>query len=178
MQRRRASLNGLGTWFAALLWLAWGAPLLPGAEPAPTNAVPTDDVCRQLVVGTWRDHYRGVRTMTVRPDGTATMQVELSGATAVLYASRLRFDMKWSIENGRLKKQTTGGSPSGKVKLILKLMGDRVDEPILALTSERLLLLDGDGKKRYDWKRLPSATPAKEPADAARNPGTNAPASP
>lgn len=129
------------------------------AEEKAGGSLPADEACRKLVVGTWRDHYRGTRTMTVRADGTATMVVELTGVKAALYASRLRFDMNWSLANGRLKKQTTGGDPPGRVKLILKMMGDRVDEPILELTPERLLLLDGDGKQKYDWKRVPDPVP-------------------
>jgi hypothetical protein len=39
------------------------------------------------------------------------------------------------------------------VNMILKMMGDRVDEPILELTRDRLLLLDKDGETRYDWRR-------------------------
>jgi hypothetical protein len=34
------------------------------------------------------------------------------------------------------------------------MMGDRVDEPILELSGQRLLLLDADGKTRYDWRRV------------------------
>ena len=98
--------------------------------------------------------------MTLREDGTGTMVVELRGWKAALYASRLRFDMTWSVENGQLKRQTHGGEPTGKVKTILRLMGDRVAERILELTSDRLLLLDGDGKKRYDWRRA-QTEPAK-----------------
>jgi hypothetical protein len=92
--------------------------------------------------------------MTVRPDGTATMIVQLRGWKAALYATRLRFEMTWSIEQGRLKKHTTGGEPPGKVKTILRMMGDRVDERILELTADRLLLLDQDGKRQYDWRRV------------------------
>ena len=33
---------------------------------------PSDERCRELVVGTWKDEYQGQRTMTVRPDGTAS----------------------------------------------------------------------------------------------------------
>jgi len=33
------------------------------------------------------------------------------------------------------------------------LLGDQVDEPILELTEHRLLLLDRDGKTKYDWRR-------------------------
>ncbi len=93
--------------------------------------------------------------MTFKEDGTATMVVELQGTKATLFASRLRFDMKWSVDNGRLKKRTIGGEPSLKVRLILNMMGDRVDEPILELSEDRLLLLDGDGKTKYDWRRVP-----------------------
>ena len=81
------------------------------------------------------------------------MIVELSGMKATLFAARLEFDMVWSIENGRLKKRTIGGKPQRRVNMILKMMGDRVDEPILELTQQRLLLLDKDGKTRYDWRR-------------------------
>lgn len=114
-----------------------------------------DDVLyRKRVVGTWEDDFQGHRTMTIREDGSATMVVELRGWKAALYASKLRFDMVWSIEKGRLKKQTTGGEPSGRVKAILQMMGDRVDEKILELTEDRMRLLDGDGKRQYDWRRI------------------------
>ena len=69
-------------------------------------------------------------------------------------APRLQFDMVWSVEGGRLKKQTVGGVPAAQVQMILKTMGNRVDEPILELTEERLLLLDQDGKTQYDWQRV------------------------
>jgi hypothetical protein len=38
--------------------------------------------------------------------------------------------------------------------MILSMMGDHVDEVILELTDDRLLLLDKDGKTKYDWKRV------------------------
>ena len=92
-------------------------------------------------MGTWRDEYQGKRTMTLRDDGTGVMVVELEGLRAV-FASRLRFDMEWSVRDGRLKKRTVGGEPARRVQAILKAMGDRVDEPILELTEKRLLLLN------------------------------------
>ncbi len=109
---------------------------------------------RRLVIGTWEDDYQGKRTMTLKDDGTGTMIVDLKGVKAALFASRLTFNMKWSVEKGRLKKRTIGGTPSGRVQMILKMMGDRVDEPILELTEKRLLLLDKDGKTKYDWRRV------------------------
>ena len=91
--------------------------------------------------------------MTLKDDGTGTMIVELSGVKATLFAARLQFDMVWSVEDGRLQKRTIGGQPAARVNMILKVMGDSVDEPILELTEDRLLLLDKDGKTKYDWRR-------------------------
>ena len=114
-----------------------------------------DERFRRLVVGTWQDEYQGKRTRTLREDGTGTMVVELEGVKAVLFAPRLQFEMEWSITDGRLKKRTVGGEPAAQVQLILKTMGDRVDEPIVELTEDRLLLLDKDGQTKYDWRRKP-----------------------
>jgi hypothetical protein len=120
------------------------------AQPQPVDA---DASYRRLVVGLWQYEHENKRTMTLNADGTGTMIVELSGLQA-LVAPRLKFNMKWSVQNGRLKKQTISGEPETQVNMILKTMGDHVDEPILELTEDRLLLLDRDGKTQYDWKRV------------------------
>jgi hypothetical protein len=123
--------------------------------PADKETSNQDERFRRLVVGTWQDDYQGKRTMTLREDGTGTMVVELEGVKAILFAPRLQFEMDWSVERGRLKKRTLRGEPAAQVQLILKTMGDRVDEPILELTEGRLLLLDKDGQTKYDWRRVP-----------------------
>jgi hypothetical protein len=124
-----------------------------GTDPGP------DERLRRLALGTWEDDYQGKRTMTLRNDGTATMVVELSGAKATLFAARLRFDMVWSIKDGHMRKQTLGGEPPRKVQLILKMMGDVVEEKILELGEDTLVLLDEDGKTRYRWRRVPESGP-------------------
>ncbi len=122
-------------------------------EGADGQPMEQDERYRQQVIGTWEDDFEGHRTMTLSADGTGTMVCELSGMAATLFASRLEFNMEWSVEKGRLKKRTIDGKPERRVNVILKMMGDRVDEPILELTEERLLLLDKDGKTKYDWRR-------------------------
>jgi hypothetical protein len=148
-------------WKNASLWLCLSAllgcmvPVATGsADKTASDPAAKDADYRRLVIGTWEDEYEGKRVMTVREDGTATMVVTLSGLKATLYAKQLRFDMVWAIANGRLKKKTTGGQPSGRVKLILKMMGDHVDEPILELSNDRLLLQDQNGKRKYDWRKV------------------------
>jgi hypothetical protein len=122
----------------------------PAARPQPMSR---DDRLAEMVLGVWTDNYKGKRTMRLLVNGTGTMHVELSGLNAVL-GSKMRFDMLWSVKDGRLKKQTIGGEPSGRVKMILRMMGDRVDEPILKLTEQRMILLDKDEKTQYDWRRV------------------------
>jgi len=119
------------------------------SEPADPDAR-----SRRMILGTWTDEYQGKRTMTLNDDGTGTMIVELSGWRAALSALRLTFHLKWFVASGRLKEQTIGGEPAAHVQMILKTMGDHVDQPILELTDDRLLLLDGDGKTKYDWRRV------------------------
>ena len=155
---------------AALFFVAGGnsnaRSKIPGATVDPEKTAESAEVAdvappdkdasyRSLALGTWQDDYKGKRTMHLQADGTGTMIVELSGLTAKLFASRLEFDMVWSVENGRMKKRTVGGRPEIKVKAILSMMGDRVDEPILELSDDRLLLLDADGETQYDWRRVP-----------------------
>jgi hypothetical protein len=128
----------------------------PEEQPSAAPAAPTtgaDARLRRLALGTWQDEYQGKRTLVLKEDGTGSMVVELSGMAATLFAPRLQFDIEWSIENGRFKERSLGGQPERQVQLILKTMGDRVDQPILELTDERMLLLDADGKTKYDWRR-------------------------
>jgi hypothetical protein len=124
------------------------------ADQKPASSADRDVQYRRQIIGTWQDDYQGKRTMTVHEDGTATMVVELHGWKAAFYASKLKFDMVWSIQDGFLRKRTTGGEPSGKVKTILKMMGDHVEERILELNKDHLLLLDANGKRQYDWQRV------------------------
>jgi hypothetical protein len=150
-------LLAVGLPAALLLGIACWKPWLPERDEDPVVGAQTadrDERLRRQVVGTWEDDYQGKRTMTLQEDRTGTMVVELGGWKATLFAARLRFDMAWSVEGGRLQKRTTGGEPADKVAMILKTMGDRAEESILELDDDRLLLLDGDGKTTYHWRRV------------------------
>jgi hypothetical protein len=160
--------------------MGWGIVFLlashaPGdaagtARPDSQSAGP-DAELRRRVVGTWEDEYQGKRTMTLKENGTGTMRVELEGLRAALFARQLQFEMEWSVEQGRLKKRTLRGTPAVQVQAILRAMGDRVEQRILELSEDRLLLLDEDGKTRYDWQRL---KPKQPPDSTARPPACSA----
>lgn len=127
-------------------------------EPSPPGDIPKvespEEKARRLLVGVWQDNYEGKRTMTLKADGTGTMLVELSGLKATLYASKLRFDMKWSLNGDKLTKTTVSGEPERQVNLILNLMGNTAVDTILELNETRLLLLDKDNKTKYNWQRV------------------------
>ncbi|MBS0266368.1 MAG: hypothetical protein JSS02_30840 [Planctomycetes bacterium] len=127
----------------------------------PTNAVvfasseqtDPDENWRRLAVGEWEDEYQGKRYLTVASDGTGKMVVELEGIGKKIFAPRLSFDLNWTLSEGMVTMTTLGGEPASKVKVVLKLYGNEAQYKILELTADRMLLLDGDGKTQYDWRR-------------------------
>lgn len=145
--------------FLTLALLAGGIGywILTAESPAPPQNIlqeeSEEEKLRHTLHGVWQDEYRGKRTMTLNEDGSGTMFVELSGLWARLYASKLRFDMKWWLNGKKLIKKSIRGEPAFAAKLILKAMGDTAEDSILEFSEDRLLLLDKDGKTRYDWRR-------------------------
>lgn len=116
------------------------------------------------IAGEWEDEYQGIRHLKVAGDGTGKMIVDLDGIGKKLFAPRLSFDIEWSLADGYVTLKTLGGEPKSKVQLVLKLYGNEASYKILELTSDRMLLLDGDGKTQYDWRRPnASGTSANEP---------------
>jgi hypothetical protein len=125
--------------------------------PEPAGAPDADERARKKLLGKWEDDYQGKRYLTVAEDGTGKMVVELDGIGKRLFAERLTFDIEWSSADGRVTLKTLGGEPKSKVQVVLKLYGSEAEYRILELTDDRLLLLDADGKTKYDWRR-PGAT--------------------
>lgn len=119
----------------------------------PSGAQDANTRCRTKVVGEWEDDYQGKRHLTVNENGSGTMVVELDGIGKKLFAATLSFDLEWSVDDGRIVMKTLGGEPKSKVQMVLKLYGSEAEYKILELTNERMLLLDGDGKTKYDWRR-------------------------
>jgi hypothetical protein len=113
-----------------------------------------DERARQLVLGTWTDDYQGKRTLTVRPDGTATMVIEFDGWKARMFTPRLQIETTWTIEDGRFNRQTIGGEPVDKVEFVKKRVGDYASDEIVKVSADRMVLIDQDGETRYNWRRV------------------------
>jgi len=123
-------------------------------EPADGEPPSSDSRLREMVLGTWEDDYRGHRTLTLRPDGTGTMVVELNGWEATVFAEKLTFHMEWAMNDGKLYQKTVSGEPKDKVDFVLNMMGDSTDSQVLDITDSRMLLLGEDGETEYDWRRV------------------------
>ncbi len=124
-------------------------------EPASSDP---DERYRRAITGMWHDEYHGKRHLTVRADGTGTMVVEPNGIGKKLFAAQLTFEIEWSVADGRVTMKMLNGEPKSKVQLILKIYGEEAEFAILDLNDKRMLLLDADGKTRYDWRRQESAS--------------------
>lgn len=120
----------------------------------------TDDTADRLV-GSWEDDYYGRRVMTLRPDGSGTMLVELKGPAKLIVGSKLTFHVEWSVVDGRLDIHTLGGEPANKIAMITRTYGDRAVQDILDLTANELCVRDTDDGDEFQWRRL-QPTPVGE----------------
>ena len=151
------AMLGLAFWAA----LRFSSPeMAPAAMPRSTMAAtasatgPQTSQVHKLMVGTWQDDYQGQRTLTVRPDGTATMTVVFDGWKARMFTPRLRIETTWTVEDGRFRRQTIGGEPADKVEFVKRRVGDRASDKIVKVTADRMVLIDQDGETRYNWRRV------------------------
>ncbi len=130
-------------------------------RPAQRNAVPSplagapDEELNKLVVGQWRRQFHGQRTLTVAPDGTASMVIEPNQIWSLAFGSRLETRIKWKIEAGRIIYRTTSGTPVDKYELAAKTWGTAWNEAIEKLDATSLVLLDDNGE-RYEYTRVGS----------------------
>ena len=124
-----------------------------------------DQAVRQRLVGVWQDEYQGHRTLTIRPDGTATMVMELRGLHR-LFAQKLTFEEEWTLEGDQLQFHLVGGEPATKIDFVIELKGTHFKQKILELSKSRLLVWDDCEQVEMDWQRVSPAS--LRPAELAR----------
>jgi hypothetical protein len=130
-------------------------PAKPATEQLATPGKESD--LDKLIVGSWEQINHGKRFLEVLQDGTATMNVNLEGAWALVVGEKLEFQIEWTIEKERLLFKMTGGKPEGSLKLISSLYGDERNHRIESLTDEQMILIDEKDNSRDTWKRVASA---------------------
>lgn len=127
----------------------------PAADAGSAVPVPTDDESlRQRLLGKWTQNNYGRRLLTVLADGTATIDVEPEGIWRHVFGERIRINVVWRIENGRVRFESTGGDPPEKAELVAKSFGTSGDRAIVVLTGERLALLEDGKTEPSEWSRV------------------------
>jgi hypothetical protein len=110
---------------------------------------------RRAVTGDWKLERNGQRLLSLQADGTATMDVTLTGWQTVLFGEKMRFDIRWSLDGRELVLETTGGEPATAVEAVTKVYGIVRRQPILEVDSEHMLLKDPDaGEADHDYIRV------------------------
>lgn len=135
-------------------------PELPHAKPAGPQRYGSftlsDDEVKQLMLGSWEQDYYGRRVLTVREDGTATMQYYPAGVfRQKIYGEELTVEFDWTLADGVITLTSTGGSPAAKIQLATALYGKERVQPIIELTAETFQLLGVNGQEPDPaWQRV------------------------
>ena len=116
-----------------------------------------DELRQQAMQGVWEDNYKGRRILTLKDDGTGVMIVEPEGLAAFTYAPKLTFQERWSVGDGTVRMDATGGQPAFAVQMILKLYGSSATFRIEDVTGGRMVLIDLADGTRFEWRRVEAA---------------------
>ncbi len=110
---------------------------------------------REQIVGDWKGYRDGWRMLTVRDDGTATMDVSIEGLSRFVFGDKIVFEIEWEIKDGDLVFETTGGSPQWAVDKVTLIYGKSRVQPILKLTETEMSLKDADeGDPDHEYERV------------------------
>ncbi len=137
------------------------------AITAPPDKSPTSLVAR--LPGTYTRESYGARTLTVRPDGTATMTVDVDGWYQTLVgAERITVQIAWNLTGDPAAEQpgvhfnSVSGAPAVSFDTISSLFGTERDWQILSADDESLVLFSADDDETEVWDRVPADLPASE----------------
>lgn len=123
------------------------------ADSAAPATAADDASLRRRLLGKWTQYNYGKRLLTVLEDGTATIVAEPDGVWKFLFGARIRIDIVWKLENGRVTFETTGGEPVDKADLVAEHWGRTRDTEIVTLTDQRLALLEAGDDEPSEWTR-------------------------
>src|SRR5215218_9040407 len=76
-------------------------PAEPAIAPSLSSMLP-DEELRAMILGRWRTESHGTRVVDNHADGTASMDLTFDFFASLLYGEKMKLQMRWSVENGRL----------------------------------------------------------------------------
>lgn len=108
----------------------------------------------QQLAGRWRDSFYGKRTLTILPEGKATMLCEPDLAGRLLYGRQIEFDLDWSLEALKLTFKITSGRPMATAGRAIQAWGETFEYAIQAVKPDELRVVCNDGTTVYTFRRL------------------------
>lgn len=124
-------------------------------NPTPPGEL-TPEQIQQLVTGYWESEFYGMRYITVRDDGTATVYFQASTLASMVVGSRLKIEYEWYYDEKEQQVVFTivGGTPRKGLDYVTKTWGHRQRQNVITACRGELQLLDLDGKTKHHWVRL------------------------
>ena len=123
-------------------------------EPVVESVQNVDAERSAIVPGVWETNRDGRRVLTVKKDGTATMDVTVEGAFSFVVGSKMKFNIKWKIVDGKLDFEMIDGEPESSVNAVISLYGKKQSQQILEFSPEKFVLKDNDGEPNHVWTRV------------------------
>ena len=121
---------------------------------------PDDAELIERFAGTYARESYGHRVMVVRPDGTATMTVDVDPWYQALVGKRIVVEIAWELTAGTgdedrgVHFESVSGTPPGSFETITKLFGTEADWTIESADDEKLVLYDPEDDETVEWVRV------------------------
>ena len=128
------------------------------AEPA-AAAEPTDADLIARFAGTYVRESYGHRVMVVRPDGTATMTVDVDLWYQPITGPRITVEIAWELtgdpgdERRGVHFASVSGTPESSFAAVTKLFGTEADWTIESADDTKLVLHDPVDDETVEWVR-------------------------
>lgn len=119
-------------------------------EPEPE--LTADEQLAQAFWGTWQLEDHGTRTIVVKPDGTASMHIQLDFFASLIYGEEMTMDLTWCVQDGVLTYSVVSGMPAESVERVVDDFGRERSYRVLELGSDLIQLQDTKFPgNTYDW---------------------------
>ncbi|QDT54921.1 hypothetical protein Pan44_29610 [Caulifigura coniformis] len=128
----------------------------PAAVATAEKSLPTDADIRAMIPGRWKTESNGTRVVDNRADGTASMDVTFDFVASLLYGAKMKLELKWIVEDGKLVYTIQSGTPADSANSIIKTYGSQATYRIGSIEPDRMHLIRViDPTETYTWTRVP-----------------------
>ena len=113
--------------------------------------------------------------MTVRADGTATLDYRPNTAYSWILGERVQIEIEWKLIDGQGLFRSIRGKPEAAFEWISTFKGTENVWEIIELDERHALMWDEKDQSHFDWKRVP---PRDSDQPAGLKAGTEATSAP